>query len=126
MQTVGASLIGVSISCARCLNLKSDPLSIQDYNSMTAAFQDIEFGSRFPEFSKDHPRKEKSREIWKNVSRNRYQIRAQRSTWEEDWGAYKELHWKPIMVKALRVYFKSGYAAVDELEIFGKPREALN
>ena len=126
MQTVGASLIGVSISCARCHNHKFDPLSIQDYYSMTAVFQDIEFGSRFPEFSKDHPRKEKSREIWKNVSRNRYQIRAQRSTWEEDWGAYKELHWKPIMVKALRVSFKSGYAAVDELEIFGKPSEDLN
>lgn len=93
---------------------------------MTAVFQDIEFGSRFPEFSKDHPRKEKSREIWKNISRNRYKIRAQRSTWEEDWGAYKELHWKPLMAKALRVSFKSGYVGIDELEIFGKPSEDLN
>ena len=97
MQTVGASLIGVSISCARCHNHKFDPLSIQDYYSMTAVFQDIEFGSRFPEFSKDHPRKEKSLEIWKNISRNRYKIRAHGLTWEEDWGAYKELHWKPII-----------------------------
>jgi hypothetical protein len=126
MQTVGASLIGVSIGCARCHNHKFDPLSIQDYYSMTAVFQDIEFGSRFPEFSKDHPRKEKSREIWKDISRNRYKIRAQRSTWEEDWGAYKELHWKPIMVKALRVSFKSGYVGLDELEVFGKPSEDLN
>ncbi|MDE0577540.1 MAG: DUF1553 domain-containing protein, partial [Opitutales bacterium] len=126
MQTVGASLIGVSIGCARCHNHKFDPLSIQDYYSMTAVFQDIEFGSRFPEFSKDHPRKEKSREIWKDISRNRYKIRAQRSTWEEDWGAYKELHWKPIMAKALRVSFKSGYVGIDELEIFGKPSEDLN
>ncbi|MDA9961523.1 PSD1 and planctomycete cytochrome C domain-containing protein [Opitutales bacterium] len=126
MQTVGASLIGVSIGCARCHNHKFDPLSIQDYYSMTAVFQDIEFGSRFPEFSKDHPRKEKSREIWKNISRNRYKIRAQRSTWEEDWGAYKELHWKPLMAKALRVSFKSGYVGIDELEIFGKPSEDLN
>ena len=126
MQTVGASLIGVSIGCARCHNHKFDPLSIQDYYSMTAVFQDIEFGSRFPEFSKDHPRKEKSREIWKNISRNRYKIRAQRSTWEEDWGAYKELHWKPLMAKALRVSFKSGYVGIDELEVFGKPSEDLN
>jgi cytochrome c553 len=126
MQTVGASLIGVSIGCARCHNHKFDPVSIQDYYSMTAVFQDIEFGSRFPEFSEDHPRKERSREIWKNISRNRYKIRAERSTWEEDWGGYKELHWKPMMAKALRVSFKSGYAAVDELEIFGKPTEDLN
>jgi hypothetical protein len=126
MQTVGASLIGVSIGCARCHNHKFDPVSIQDYYSMTAVFQDIEFGSRFPEFARDHPRKEKSREVWKDISRNRYKIRAQRSTWEEDWGAYKELHWKPIMAKALRVSFKSGYVGLDELEIFGKPSEDLN
>ncbi|MDE0821140.1 MAG: DUF1549 and DUF1553 domain-containing protein, partial [Opitutales bacterium] len=126
MQTVGASLIGVSIGCARCHNHKFDPVSIQDYYSMTAVFQDIEFGSRFPEFSKDHPRKARSRELWKNISRNRYKIRAQRSTWEEDWGAYKELHWKPITAKAIRVSFKSGYAGVDELEVFGKPSEDLN
>jgi hypothetical protein len=126
MQTIGASLIGVSIGCARCHNHKFDPVSIQDYYSMTAVFQDIEFGSRFPEFSKDHPRKAKSRELWENISRNRYKIRAQRSTWEEDWGAYKELHWKPITAKALRVSFKSGYAGVDELEVFGKPSEDLN
>ena len=126
MQTVGASLMGVSISCARCHNHKFDPVSIQDYYSMTAVFQDIEFGSRFPEFSKDHPRKAMSRELWKNISRNRYKIRAKRSTWEEDWGAYKELHWKPITAKAIRVSFKSGYAGVDELEVFGKPTEDLN
>ena len=126
MQTVGASLIGVTMGCARCHNHKFDPVSIQDYYSMTAVFQDIEFGSRFPEFSKDHPRKKKSREIWKGISRNRYKIRAERSTWEEDWGAYKELHWKPIMAKAIRVSFKSGYAAVDELEVFGKPSEDVN
>jgi hypothetical protein len=126
MQTVGASLIGVSIGCARCHNHKFDPVSIQDYYSMTAVFQDIEFGSRFPEFARDHPRKEKSREVWKDISRNRYKIRAQRSTWEEDWGAYKELHWKPIMAKALRVSFKSGYIGLDELEVFGKPSEDLN
>jgi cytochrome c553 len=51
MQTVGASMLGVTMSCARCHNHKFDPISIQDYYSMTAVFQDIEFGSRFPEFS---------------------------------------------------------------------------
>ena len=43
--------MGVTMSCARCHNHKFDPISIQDYYSMTAVFQDIEFGSRFPEFS---------------------------------------------------------------------------
>ncbi|MBT5377440.1 MAG: DUF1553 domain-containing protein [Opitutae bacterium] len=126
MQTVGASLLGVSIGCARCHNHKFDPVTIQDYYSMTAVFQDIEFGSRFPEFSKDHPRRVSAGEIWKSISQNRYKIRAKRFTWEEDWGGYKELHWKPVLAKALRVSFKSGYAGVDELEVFGKPGEDLN
>ena len=67
MQTVGASLMGVTMSCARCHNHKFDPISIQDYYSMTAVFQDIEFGSRYPEFSKDHPRKQKAQGIWRET-----------------------------------------------------------
>ncbi len=126
MQTVGASLMGVSISCARCHNHKFDPVSIQDYYSMTAVFQDIEFGSRFPEFSKDHPRRQNAQAIWKEISKNRNKIRAQTNVWEEDWGAYKEVHWKPIEAIGLRVNFRSGYVGLDELEIFGLPTENVN
>ncbi len=126
MQTVGASLMGVSISCARCHNHKFDPVSIQDYYSMTAVFQDIEFGSRFPEFSKDHPRKKNAQAIWREISKNRNKIRAETNVWEEDWGAYKEYHWKPVEVTGFRINFKSGYVGVDELEIFGLPSENVN
>ncbi len=126
MQTVGASLMGVSISCARCHNHKFDPVSIQDYYSMTAVFQDIEFGSRFPEFSKDHPRKINAQAIWKEISKNRNTIRAHTNVWEEDWGAYKEFHWKPVEAIGLRVNFRSGYVGLDELEIFGLPTDNVN
>ena len=126
MQTVGASMIGVSISCARCHNHKFDPVSIQDYYSMTAVFQDIEFGSRFPEFSKNHPRKKNAQAIWREISKNRNKIRAETNIWEEDWGAYKEYHWKPVEVTGLRINFRSGYVGLDELEIFGLPTENLN
>ena len=50
MQTVGASMMGVTMSCARCHNHKFDPVSIQDYYSMTAVFEDIEFGVGIPNF----------------------------------------------------------------------------
>ena len=60
MQTVGASMLGVTMSCARCHNHKFDPISIQDYYSMTAVFQDIEFGSRFSGIFKGSPRKNES------------------------------------------------------------------
>ena len=126
IQTVGASLLGVTMSCARCHNHKFDPVSIQDYYSMTAVFQDIEFGSRFPEFSSDHPRKEKAQEIWKEIARNRSTLRNHNISWEEDWGGYKEVHWSPIKATDLRVDFTSGYVALDELEIFGFPSDNEN
>ena len=126
MQTVGASLIGVTMSCARCHNHKFDPISIQDYYSMTAVFEDIEFGSRFPEFSKDHPRRKKADGIWKGVAKNRNKIRKKTSSWEEDWGGYKEVHWEPVEVTGLRLNFWSGYVGLDEVEVFGLPSENFN
>ena len=126
MQTVGASMLGVTMSCARCHNHKFDPISIQDYYSMTAVFQDIEFGSRFPEFSKDHPRKTKANQIWREVAKNRNILRKNNTPWEEDWGGYKEVHWEPVEVTGLRLNFWSGYVGLDEVEIFGLPSENFN
>ena len=126
MQTVGASMLGVTMSCARCHNHKFDPISIQDYYSMTAVFQDIEFGSRFPEFSEDHPRKVIANEIWQEVAKNRNIIRDKTTAWEEDWGGYKEVHWKPLEAVGLRLNFWSGYVGLDEVEIFGLPSEDRN
>jgi mono/diheme cytochrome c family protein len=126
MQTVGASMLGVTMSCARCHNHKFDPISIQDYYSMTAVFQDIEFGSRFPEFSKNHPRKIKANKFWHEVAKNRNKIRNKVSAWEEDWGGYKEVHWKPLEVVGLKLNFSSGYVGLDEVEIFGLPSEDFN
>ena len=126
MQTVGASMLGVTMSCARCHNHKFDPISIQDYYSMTAVFQDIEFGSRFPEFSSEHPRKMKANEIWREIAKYRNKIRNKTTAWEEDWGGYKEVHWQPLEVVGLRLNFWSGYVGLDEVEIFGLPTEDFN
>jgi hypothetical protein len=93
---------------------------------MTAVFQDIEFGSRFPEFSKDHHRKIQAKEFWEGIARNRNHVRKKTSAWEEDWGGYKEVHWEPIEAVALRLNFWSGYVGLDEVEIFGLPSENTN
>ena len=118
MQTVGASVMGVTIGCARCHNHKFDPISIQDYYAMTAVFQDIEFGGRYPEFSEDHPRKQRGQAIWQDISKQRRQLR-DLGGWEEDWGAYRELHFAPAKAKAVRIQFKSPNVSLDEIEAFG-------
>lgn len=118
MQTVGASMMGVTMGCARCHNHKFDPITIKDYYSMTGVFQDVEFGSRFPEFSADHPRRQRGQELWQAISRQRRILR-EIGGWEENWGAFRELHFKPVTARAIRIRFKMRNVGLDELEIFG-------
>ena len=75
---------------------------------MTAVFQDIEFGSH-PEFSKIRASK-----VLRDLERhaqNRNKIREKTKVWEEDWGAYKEIHWDPVEAVGLRINW-SGYAGL--------------
>jgi hypothetical protein len=118
MQTVGASIMGVTIGCARCHNHKFDPITIKDYYSMTGVFQDVEFGSRFPEFSEEHPRRKRGQELWQAIAEQRQFLR-EFGGWEEDWGAFRELHFKPVFTKAVRIRFKQPSVGLDELEVFG-------
>jgi mono/diheme cytochrome c family protein len=118
MQTVGASIMGVTVGCARCHNHKFDPITITDYYSMTGVFQDVEFGGRIPEFKPDHPRRQRGEQLWKGIAKNRRTLKAI-GGWEENWGAFRELHFKPVTTKAIRIRFKMGNVGLDELEVFG-------
>ncbi|TWT83641.1 Planctomycete cytochrome C [Planctomycetes bacterium CA13] len=126
IQTVGASMMGVTMGCARCHNHKFDPITITDYYSMTGVFQDVEFGARFPEFATEHPRRQRGDALWKEIAQQRRVLR-EIGDWEEDWGAYREMHFKPITTKAIRVRFKMENLGLDELEVFGtaNPNENL-
>ncbi len=118
MQTVGASVMGVTIGCARCHNHKFDPISIRDYYALTAVFQDIEFGSRHPEYSPEHPLRERGAELWKQIAAQRNKLRTY-GGWEENWGAYRELHFAAATTNAIRVRFKMTNIFLDELEVLG-------
>jgi hypothetical protein len=125
MQTVGASMMGVTIGCARCHNHKFDPISIKDYYSMTAAFQDVEFGSRFPEYSPDHPRRKRAAELWPQIARYRSIVR-KTGPWIETSAGYDELHFNPVETTGVRVEFLWPNVRIDELEFFGKKQGNQN
>lgn len=125
MQTVGASVMGVTIGCARCHNHKFDPITIKDYYSMTAVFQDVEFGSRFPEYSDQHPLKQRGKELRREISKQRNVLRPL-GGWEENWGAFRELHFDPVTTKALRIRFKMKNVGLDEFEVFGPGDRRVN
>ncbi|MCX7412608.1 MAG: PSD1 and planctomycete cytochrome C domain-containing protein [Planctomycetia bacterium] len=119
MQTVGSSLLGMTVSCARCHNHKFDPITIQDYYSLTAVFQGVEFGGRLPELSDEHPRTLRANELLRRVSEHRAELLKNGCVWEEDWGGFRELQFPATRTSALRIEFDGSYVAVDELELFG-------
>lgn len=118
LQTVGASALGVTIGCARCHNHKFDPITIRDYYSLSAVFQDVEFGSRYPELDERHPRREAAQKLHKEIAKQRYRLR-DAGTWQEDWAGYGEIHFPSATTNAVRITFLSRYIGLDELEIFG-------
>ena len=125
MQTVGASIMGLTIGCARCHNHKFDPISLTDYYAMTAVFQDVEFGSRLPEFSSDHPRRKRGDELWARIAKQRGVLRRS-GGWEENWGAYREMHFNPVTTRAVRLRFKTANVSLDELQLFGPANRTVN
>tara|TARA_B100000945_G_scaffold314054_1_gene311070 strand:- start:799 stop:3549 length:2751 start_codon:yes stop_codon:yes gene_type:complete len=118
IQTVGASVMGVTIGCARCHNHKFDPISLKDYYALTAIFQDVEFGGRQPEYASKHPLKRQGDDLLVQIDELRKDLR-DFGGWEENWGAYREMHFPAVTTTALRIRFKTTYIGLDELEVFG-------
>ncbi|MEP4079550.1 PSD1 and planctomycete cytochrome C domain-containing protein [Haloferula sp.] len=119
MQTVGASMLGVTVSCARCHNHKFDPISIRDYYSLTAVFQGVEFGGRRPEMSDGHPRKMRAAEVHQELKKARKVLREGSGIWEESWGGYVDMAFPATTTRVLRVEFDSSRVRLDEVDVFG-------
>ena len=121
MQTVGASMMGVTVGCARCHNHKFDPISIQDYYAMTAVFQGVEFGGRWPEYGDEHPRRQFARrksipEMFKPSGTSF--ARARDSGWKTGVDSRNSSFPGP-KPKALRIEFDRASVGIDELQVFG-------
>ncbi|MDF1737578.1 MAG: PSD1 and planctomycete cytochrome C domain-containing protein [Verrucomicrobiales bacterium] len=118
MQTIGASILGVTVSCARCHNHKFDPISIQDYYSLTAVFQGVEFGGRYPEFNDEHPRIVRAKEIRSEIGKERNLLEKEIGYWEEDFGGFVQMHFPEMKTRALRVEFDKPSVFIDELQVY--------
>lgn len=125
LQTVGASMMGVTIGCARCHNHKFDPISIHDYYSMSAAFEDVEFGSRRPEYKDDDPRQIRAQEMELQLDKQRSRVQ-EYGPWLENSPGVLTMRFAPREITAFRVEFLQPKIRIDELEMFGPQRDGEN
>ena len=75
MQTIGASMLGITMNCARCHTHKFDPITLKDYYAMSAVFQDIEFGSRKVEWPAQDARQQKALDLQDSLQKARDPLR---------------------------------------------------
>lgn len=125
-QTVGASMMGVTVSCARCHNHKFDPISIKDYYSLTAVFQGMEFGSRTPEMTAVDPTRVRMEKLEAELAVTRAILGDASGAWQEDWKGWNETFFQPIMTNQIRVTFEAPRVSVDELKLYGPSNSELN
>ena len=125
IQTIGASMLGITMQCARCHTHKFDPITLKDYYAMSAVFEDIEFGSRHLEWPDHDPRQQNVVRLQQSLETTRNELR-DLGAWEEDWTAYRAWHFTPIQTQAIRLRFLKPNVTVDELEILGPAQPGMN
>ncbi len=119
VQTVGASMLGMTVSCARCHNHKFDPISTKDYYALTAVFQGVEFGSRYAELAATDARQIRQKELRRVLNKQRQTFKSGDGAWEEDWRGWKEMNFPVINTKAIRVSFQTNNVGIEEIELYG-------
>ena len=116
MQTIGASIMGQTLSCARCHSHKFDPIKINDYYSILANFQGTEFGIRLPELGDNSPSANRGQRTMKEIDSIRK--KENKKLWLEDWRDHNEVHFGFREIKGIRLTFHGKKTFIDELEIF--------
>ncbi len=117
IQTVGSPLMGMTMGCARCHNHKFDPVSIKDYYSMAAVFNDIEYDHRVPKWDDDDPRMVADREIKQALETERAGFEANED-WTENWTDHIKVQFPRSTTRSMRFHFKPGNFTLDEIQLY--------
>lgn len=120
IQSVSASLLGVTMACARCHNHKFDPIPQKDYYALAAVFQGVEYGSRpWRNLPDTAARARRAAVLLGQIETLRAGLRRIVPSWTEEWPSHLQTHFAPVAARAVRVTFPGqAVGMVDEFEIF--------
>ena len=120
MQTVGASMMAITLDSLAATNHKFDPVSIKDYYSMTGVFR-ISNGGRRPN-CESHPKQKAADRCGQNI-KHRAALQCQKLG--RRLGAYRvALQSSSGQVPTCHLSLKAG--ELDELEVFGTEERQKN
>ncbi|MDP3070366.1 MAG: PSD1 and planctomycete cytochrome C domain-containing protein [Opitutaceae bacterium] len=121
IQSVSASLLGMTMACARCHNHKFDPIPQKDYYALAAVFQGLEYGHRPWRNAPDATaRAARADSLLSQFNAVRDELRAATPSWTEEWPDHLETRFAPVRARAVRMTFvQPAVAVVEEFQIFG-------
>ncbi len=121
IQSVSASLLGVTMACARCHNHKFDPIPQKDYYALAAVFQGLEYGHRpWRNMPDAAARAARADALLREIDSVRDELRAATPAWTEEWPDHLETRFTPVRARAVRMSFNpQTNAVVEEFQVFG-------
>ncbi len=122
IQSISASLLGVTMACARCHNHKFDPIPQKDYYALAAVFQGLEYGHRpwrnMPDAATRAPRADA---LLKQLNVVRAELLTVTPSWTEEWPDHQQTRFAPVRARAVRLTFPAQpNSIIEELLIFGE------
>ncbi len=122
IQNVGASMLGLTVGCARCHHHKFDPISSKDYYQVLSVFSGVKYESRPWRDGSETARKDELNLIGQRITQLRTDLAKFPSSREVSDGQYTE-HFAPTRAKWVRLTVTATDAtsegpAFDEIEVW--------
>lgn len=125
VQNIGTSMLGLTVSCARCHNHKFDPVLMEDYYRLIACLDGVEYNERLWRKEGDEERLSQIRETETAIEAAEEKL-SQFPAWRQKAVDRTTEHFPPVVAKYVRLTVfetdaKRNGAAFDEIEIYSTP-----